>query len=411
MKLDKNGNTNFDERREAWWYMLCTAAVAHHVKHRWVVGHLRSDDSPSPFSEEDDYTNALVGAAYGDNIDLIKALLNSGKARVDRGTAFFGSPLQAAASSGNHMMARMLLLERVNPNDFCILYQWAPLALAAREGHKAVVELLLNRGNVKTDCRDVRGRTPLALAAQQGHAAVVEMLLDYADVENTGVALPDRADVESRGEALSWAARAGKKAVVELLLAQKGVRAGFNSGHSAWTPLMWAARRGHAEVARVFLDRNDVRVNFKDSCRRTAFSLAASHSHVAVVKMFMARGDVDINCKDHMGRTPLAQAASAGHLEVVQLLVAREEVDIQAQDNNGETPLQLAAANEAKPQEIATLRRLRAIIRVLKNRIAKGNSLVKSCDGLAHPSVSVSETISFLNERARVRALPHGGNP
>jgi len=139
---------------------------------------------------------------------------------------------------------------------------------------------------------------------------------------------------------LSYAARNGHVAVVQLLLEHKAdVNAKHNRG---WTALLQAARDGHEAVVRLLLEHK-ADVNAKTSGGGTALIWAAGNGHEAVVWMLLEH-KADVNAKTRAGWTALLRAAYYGHEAVVQLLL-EHKADVNAKDNGGWTALLLTAGN------------------------------------------------------------------
>lgn len=115
--------------------------------------------------------------------------------------------------------------------------------------HDDVAALLLERG-MSAQHRTWHEVTLLHDMAQSGDLAKARLLLEH------GAAL-DAVEDEYRSTPLGLAARWGKKAVVELLLARG---ANPSLGGAAWsTPLAWARKYGHAEIERMLLAALDSR--------------------------------------------------------------------------------------------------------------------------------------------------------
>jgi ankyrin repeat protein len=217
-----------------------------------------------------------------------------------------------------------------------------PISLAAALGIDGAVEVFLREQLLSSlklgevDLKDDKyGRTPLSWAARAGHEAVVQLLLGTGQV-----------DVNAKSTdgwtPLSYAAKRGHEAVVQLLLGtgQVDVNAKSTDG---WTPLLYAAERGHEAVVRLLLGTDQVDVNAKNKYGRTPLSYAADAGHEAVVQLLLGTDQVDVNAKNKNGRTPLSCAADAGHEAVVQLLLGTDQVDVNAKNNGGWTPLLYAA--------------------------------------------------------------------
>ncbi|MGA2543001.1 MAG: ankyrin repeat domain-containing protein [Verrucomicrobiota bacterium] len=141
---------------------------------------------------------------------------------------------------------------------------------------------------------------------------------------------------------LHWAAREGRKDVVEFLLASK---ADVNSKSSlvGYTPLMEAAAYDRKDVVESLL-KNGAEVNAKAPNGETALGRAACFSHNKdVAELLLAKG-ADVNAEDTSGWTPLHGTAWKNNQEIAALLIANR-ANVNAKDEKGETPLQLAISS------------------------------------------------------------------
>ena len=87
------------------------------------------------------------------------------------------------------------------------------------------------------------------------------------------------------------------------------------------TPLSWAAKKGHEAVVQLLIEYG-VDINVKDNeYERTPLIWAAQGGHEAIVRLLIEGDGVDINAKDSDGKTPLICAAAWGHDAVVRLLI------------------------------------------------------------------------------------------
>lgn len=125
----------------------------------------------------------------------------------------------------------------VDANDAC---GWTALMKAAANGHLDMLEALIARG-ANLEHRDQAGYTPLLVAVVNGREATSQALLDAGARVNA-------VDDEAGWSSLTWAAKDGRLALVELLIEH-----GAAPSHLATdgtTPLQWARDNGHLEVAR-----------------------------------------------------------------------------------------------------------------------------------------------------------------
>ncbi|KAL7815650.1 hypothetical protein V8C26DRAFT_429458 [Trichoderma gracile] len=225
------------------------------------------------------------------------------------------------------------------------------LHLAAFFGLEEAVRSLL--ASHWPDVKDGYERTPLSYAAKNGHKAVVQLLLDTEMVDvNTE-------DCDKRTPLFN-SAKKGHGAVVELLLRQAGIPAD-SAGRNGWrgedrTPLSIAAENGHDAVVKMLLESDNVDINSKsDLEERSPLSYAAGRGHAAVVKLLLAKDGIEpdstpsTDCDSGGGCTPLSLAAKNGHEAVVKQLLAHPGVDPDSQSHDrmelGRTPLSFAAEN------------------------------------------------------------------
>lgn len=125
--------------------------------------------------------------------------------------------------------------------------------------------------------------------------------------------------------ALHYAARAGKRKLVEELVALGARSSPDEAGRG---PLGWAAAAGHASVASTLLGLGAVDVNEADQHGATALHLAAQQGHLALAKALLARRDLRPYTADRYGVAPLHKAVSFGHVSVVVALLRDSRVQV-----------------------------------------------------------------------------------
>ncbi|MEI8044967.1 MAG: ankyrin repeat domain-containing protein, partial [Verrucomicrobiota bacterium] len=236
----------------------------------------------------------LGGAAYGGNKEIVELLLAKG-AQVNSESED-GTPLENAiygcytnwdfsdrcsVSAASRRAVVELLLDHgaeVNYTNGIHMGRGTPLGSAAGSGQKWLVELLLARG-AQVNVRDFYGRTPLMLAVERGYKDIVELLQAHnaedtlfdaarvGDVETVKSLLDKNSELirssdENGKTALHYAARFGKKDIVELLLANKAdINAKNKDGR---TPLHQAAERSDGNLIELLL-AHKAEINVRDA--------------------------------------------------------------------------------------------------------------------------------------------------
>lgn len=208
-------------------------------------------------SSADTLSAALATAGYSyvqPNADMVELLCSYGAARAVHLLAYSGDVLTAAAvfaanptlandpdalanaaSEGKEAFVRLML--RYQP-DLPRRVGFPGWAVGART--RALNELLFQHG-MNPSAPDWLGITPLH------HFACGD------DVEKAALFLDHGADLHARDEdicstPLGWAAKFGRKPMVELLL-RRGAKPNRPDDPPWATPLAWAERRGHPEIA------------------------------------------------------------------------------------------------------------------------------------------------------------------
>ena len=180
--------------------------------------------------------------------------------------------LMSAAGGGKTEAVKLLLDRGANVNDSA--EQGTALHSAAMAGHADIIELLLDHG-ANVNAKMKRGVTPLHLAAIGSKTAASRVLIERgADVQAMSQSDYTLSVIEGRNP-LGYAASAGNKELVALLL-DKGASPDVGSVNGE-TPLMIAADRNHVEVAQLLLDRG-ANVNLRDRHGRSALGYALDHT-------------------------------------------------------------------------------------------------------------------------------------
>jgi len=286
-----------------------------------------------------------------------------------------------AAKKGNIEAVKQHLaagteVDAKNTND------WTPLLGAAYRGHKEIVELLIAEG-ANVNAKDKFGSASLHKAAGRDRKEIVELLIaEGADVnakmignmtplhvvritEVAELLIKSGAEINALthgGETpLHGAAHAGRKAIVELLIA-KGADVNAQRKEYSITPLdraKAAYKNSSSEIVatkKIIVEllrkhggktREELKAT-KQVAESSDISLwkAAHDGNIEAVKQHLAAG-ADVNANDWGVIGPLHRAAMRGHKEIAELLIA-EGADVNTKVmgpvSTGLTPLHLAAS-------------------------------------------------------------------
>lgn len=139
---------------------------------------------------------------------------------------------------------------------------------------------------------------------------------------------------------LTWAARTGRRDVVDALISngQVDVR-----GHNGLILLFAAAQFGHKDVLERLLSTTKFDVEPRNNEGLTLLMIAAQYGHKEVMKMLLSTYNADAEARSNDGLTPLMLAARHGHGHIIELLLSSTEVDVDARSNEGLTPIILSA--------------------------------------------------------------------
>ncbi len=210
-----------------------------------------------------DGMTALHWAAYHDNADLGKILLDRG-ASVTGENRYGIAPLYLACLNGNAKLVRHLLEAGADSNT-TIRGGETALMTAARTGNLGAVEALLEAG-ANVQAKERQGQTAIMWAAAQGHVEVIRALLEAGADFLT--------PLPSGFTPFYFAIREGHGDVVDLLIAAGAVANGAmnfakssNKGPlNGTSPLILAIENGHYDLAVELLDAgadpNDQRTGY-----------------------------------------------------------------------------------------------------------------------------------------------------
>jgi ankyrin repeat protein len=215
----------------------------------------------------DDGSTALLWAAHWNDLDTANLLLGAG-ADPNAANDFKMTPLSQACTNGSDGFVRLLLKSGAKPNT-AIATGVTPLMTCAKSGSVDAVKRLLEYGADVNAKEPSQNQTALMWGAAEHHPGVVEALIEaHADLN---------AHSKAGFTAMHFAARAGDREMVELLLAKgvninalsqadpdaqkpaapaRGIQIGGarTAGTNGYTPLLVATVRGQVPLALFLLD-------------------------------------------------------------------------------------------------------------------------------------------------------------
>ena len=239
-----------------------------------AVRSLLADDANVNAAQGDGMT-ALHWAAFGDDLDLARLLLDT-KADVTVSTRVGAlSPLSIAATNGSMPMISLLVEAGADANVASETGA-TPLMAAATSGNVDAVQALLDAGAFVNARETANGQTALMFAAWENRDGVIKRLIDHGAhvgltswvvsmveprFDNDGNRLPSIRSREPGANsvmggmtALLFAARDGHLGAVRALV-EGGANIDQVAGGEGSSPMVIAIANGHYSVGKYLLDQ------------------------------------------------------------------------------------------------------------------------------------------------------------
>ena len=265
-------------------------------------------------------------------VDLLKQLLRTVNVDVNLADKQ-GTPLCYAAYLGKEGIVSELLSTPGIDVNLAQQGGATPLFMAVQQGHAAVVRLLLGASGIDVNLATLEGATPLYMAARYGLLDVAKLLLGRPEINVNLVTLTE-------GTApLSIAAQKGQEAMVELLLAVRGIGIDMQKDDGA-TALFMAAQQNFPGIVKKLAERG-ADVNLAKNDGMTPLCVAALLGNIEVVKTLLQVPGIQVDLASDNGTMPVGVAAQQGHKEIVRLLL-RKGADPNGANQIGVTPLHVA---------------------------------------------------------------------
>ncbi|CAO4373905.1 unnamed protein product [Caenorhabditis nigoni] len=302
--------------------------VAVRVGNTPVAKQLAHLDPDSVDETDNEGWSALLNAAHGGHVDIVRLLIEAGAA-VDQPDLMGWSPLMWAVYKNHLDVVDLLINSRAHVNLIDEEDGLTPLIVASGRGFSQIVERL-----IESDCQvnacDKFGSTALIWAARKGHLPVVQLLLNSgAEVDAVGMYSSTALMLATRGNFLQ---------VVDLLLTREpNVNVADQNGLTA---LGMAARDGYADICESLINSGAF-VNQCDRFGNWILTSAVRSGNAAIVRMVLDKF-ADINCQDSEKRTPLHLAIDKSFNDIAYILLEKKP-NLELKNKDGETPLLRAA--------------------------------------------------------------------
>ena len=325
----------------------------------YIISKLDHNKNYHLFPDPD--STALMIACCNDSTEMVKLLLESGKADpniqngrkytalmyacrnnticqllinnradVDKLNIFTETALFWASYVGNTKAVKTLL-PLVSPDIIVIQSHsgYTPLHIASQEGHIGVVEQLL-KAKADPNIPSINRETPIYVASYNGHSQIVQRFLQ----EQVDPNIADDVGITP----LYIASQEGKLDIVEQLLQAKAdPNIPANNGE---TPLCAASYSGHLLIVQRLL-QEQVDPNIADDEGITPLYIASQEGKLNIVEQLL-QAKADPNIPANSGETPLFAASYNGHSQIVQRLL-QEQVNPSIANDEGITPLHIAS--------------------------------------------------------------------
>ena len=273
----------------------------------------------------------LADAAMRGDLDAVQSMLRR-QAAVNAAQGDGTTALHWAAYRDDVEMARLLVEAGADVAVKTRLGDLTPLFMAAKNGTATMIELLAEAG-ADINSTNANGTTPLMLAAASGKTDAVQVLLDRGAEVNAK-------DITNEQNALMFAAALGRSDVV-LLLAVKGAELDETTKVTEIVKREYRYRLRQQQADPNRRLRN-IRVEGATSLPTmggtTALQFATREGHMDVVRALLEAGaEVNqVNAADQM--SALTSALLNGNFDIAMYLVANG-ADPNLASSTGVTPL------------------------------------------------------------------------
>ncbi|XP_067660182.1 putative ankyrin repeat protein RF_0381 [Haliotis asinina] len=282
----------------------------------------------------EDKETILHLACEGNNVEIIKYLLNHSIVDIDSRDEKGWTPIMHGASHG-HKDVFDVLVEAGADLSLVNGYRETILHLACKGGNVEIIKYLLKHDTVGINSRNMNGWTPVMHTVFEGHndafGVLVEAGVDLSQVTNDNETI------------LHVACEWEHLGIIKYLLTHNTVD--INS-RDDWglTPVMRATVMGRENAFNLLVKwRADL--SLLDDCNDNILHLACRRDSIEIVKYLLTNNIVDINSRNGDDYTPVMIAAREGY-EAPFFLLVENGADLTAMNDAGDNILNLACEGE-----------------------------------------------------------------
>ena len=267
------------------------------------------------------YDTSLIRAIKIDDVDRVRTLMYANVSASEKNYAGI-TPLTVAGERGNLDILRLLVENGKADVNEKSSYGVTPLIAAAAAGKSEAIAYLLEKGADAT-AKDDLGKTALLYASNFDDAKTLEKLLT---LNKKAVNIPDN----SGNTPLIYSAQKGLLNNVKALLAA-GADVNYRSPVTGVSALSAASAEGRTNVVRYLVKNGNANINLRDLAGRTPIFYAVEKDQPQTLQTLLALG-ADVNAKDNSSVTPLMRASGKDRKECQKILLRQKGIDVNAQD-------------------------------------------------------------------------------
>lgn len=270
------------------------------------------------------YDTSLMRAVKIDDADRIRTLIYANVDTNERNYAGI-APLAVAAERGNVEILRLMVEQGKADVNITSSYGITPLIAASAAGKTDAVKYLLAHGADAT-AKDNTGKTPILYAMQNDAPELVAAL---AKANPISVNLPD----PNGNTPLILAAQRGFLKQTKNLLAG-GANPDYRNPSSGLSALAAAAAEGHIDVIRALVRNGQATIDLPDLNGRTPLMYAAEQGQPAALHTLLQL-KADVNAQDNTGATALMRATAKDNEEIMTILLKDKSSKLFQKDFQG----------------------------------------------------------------------------